>query len=120
MDQADLNKDNIAQALLAGGVPQDQADAFTGLLDACEFARYSPDAGHEAMDAHYQEALKVISAIDSKMKHKPSVSRCCKINAFPLESIGQTVPRTCISFIDPQGLLTVLQNTPPGRNLQTF
>lgn len=70
MDQADLNKDNIAQALLAGGVPQDQADAFTGLLDACEFARYSPDAGHEAMDAHYQEALKVISAIDSKMKHK--------------------------------------------------
>ena len=70
MDQADLNKDNIAQALLAGGVPQDQTDAFTGLLDACEFARYAPDAGHEAMDAHYQEALKVISSIDAKMKHK--------------------------------------------------
>lgn len=86
MDQADLNKDNIAQALLAGGVPQDQADAFTGLLDACEFARYSPDAGHEAMDAHYQEALKVISAIDSKMKHKPSVSRALPLVTFLLAS----------------------------------
>ncbi len=40
MDQADLNKDNIAQALLAGGVPQDQTDAFTGLLDACEFVKH--------------------------------------------------------------------------------
>jgi tetratricopeptide (TPR) repeat protein len=39
-------------------------------MDACEFARYAPDAGHEAMDAHYQEALKVISSIDAKMKHK--------------------------------------------------
>ena len=85
MDQADLNKDNIAQALLAGGVPQDQTDAFTGLLDACEFARYAPDAGHEAMDAHYQEALKVISAIDSKMKHKSvTPSRTLSVLVFLL------------------------------------
>ena len=85
MDQADLNKDNIAQALLAGGVPQDQTDAFTGLLDACEFARYAPDAGHEAMDAHYQEALKVISSIDAKMKHKSvTPSRALSVLVFLL------------------------------------
>lgn len=85
MDQADLNKDNIAQALLAGGVPQDQTDAFTGLLDACEFARYAPDAGHEAMDAHYQEALKVISSIDAKMKHKSvTPSRTLSVLVFLL------------------------------------
>ena len=44
---------------------------FTGLLDACEFARYAPDAGHEAMNTHYEKAVSVISAIDDSMKRVP-------------------------------------------------
>jgi len=47
------------------------ADAFAALLGACEEARYSPDAGHEAMNAHYDEAAKLITAIDSSMKKTP-------------------------------------------------
>ncbi len=73
MDMADQNKENIEASLIAGGVPEATAKDFTELLDACEYARYSPDAGHEAMNAHYEKAVSTITAIDASMK-KP-VSR---------------------------------------------
>lgn len=72
MDMADQNKENIGTALVARGVPQAQADEFVALLDACEFARYAPDAGHQAMNAHYDEAVSLITAIDASMKKTPS------------------------------------------------
>ena len=71
MDMADQNKENIEASLIAGGVPEAIAKDFTELLDACEYARYSPDSGHEAMNAHYEKAVSTITAIDSSMK-KPS------------------------------------------------
>lgn len=71
----ELSKERISEILAAGGVPQEQTGAFVSLLDACEFARYSPSAGNEAMAAHYEAALDVISSIDSNMKTSRSVSR---------------------------------------------
>lgn len=71
MDMADQNKENISAALIAGGVPEATAKDFTDLLDACEFARYAPDAGHDAMNAHYEKAVSTITAIDSSMKKTP-------------------------------------------------
>lgn len=68
MDMSEISKDNIASALTEGGVSEEQTKAFTDLLDACEFARYSPDGGNEAMRSHYDGALKVISSIDSGLK----------------------------------------------------
>lgn len=68
MDMSEISKDNIASALTEGGVSEGQTKAFTDLLDACEFARYSPDGGNEAMRSHYDAALKVISSIDSGLK----------------------------------------------------
>lgn len=68
MDLASMNRENIAAALRENGVSDSVADEFTSLLDACEYARYSPSSGHEAMDAHYRSALSVITAIDSSMK----------------------------------------------------
>lgn len=68
MDMSEISKDNIASALTEGGVSEEQTKAFTDLLDACEFARYSPDGGSEAMRSHYDTALKVISSIDSGLK----------------------------------------------------
>ncbi|MGM9737973.1 MAG: BatD family protein [Candidatus Cryptobacteroides sp.] len=64
----ELNKDNIASRLSDGGVDQTLVEEFVGLLDACEFARYSPESGNEAMSVHYNQAVKVISSIDSIMK----------------------------------------------------
>ena len=74
MDVADLTKENIASSLVASGVAEGLASEFTGLLDACEYARYAPDSGHDAMSAHYDTAVNVISLIDSSMKKKSNVS----------------------------------------------
>ncbi len=73
MDMAEQNKENISAALMSRGVPEETAAGFVGLLDACEFARYSPDAGHDAMQTHYEQAVSLITSIDSSMK-KSSVS----------------------------------------------
>ena len=74
MDMADQNKENIASALVEKGASEALAADFTALLDACEFARYAPDAGHEAMNAHYEQAVSLITAIDSSMKKTPARS----------------------------------------------
>ncbi len=68
MDAAEMNKDNIGARLAEGGAGEALAAEFTALLDACEYARYAPDAGSEAMNAHYEKAVSVISAIDDRMK----------------------------------------------------
>ena len=67
---ADLSKEKVADALAGAGVDEKLVNDFVGLIDACEFARYSPDAGHDAMNAHYQDAINVISSMDSMMKGK--------------------------------------------------
>ena len=72
---AELSKERIAEILSEGGVPASLIDSFVGLIDACEFARYSPSSGNEAMTAHYESALDVISSIDSNMKTSKTVSK---------------------------------------------
>ena len=72
---AELSKERISESLAAEGVDAGYAEKFIGILDACEFARYAPDSGHEAMAAHYAEAVEVISSIDSNMKGKKNVNR---------------------------------------------
>ena len=72
---AELSRDRISESLAVEGVDGKYIETFIGILDACEFARYAPDAGHEAMAAHYAEAVDVISSIDSNMKGKKSVHK---------------------------------------------
>ena len=68
LDATDMSKENIVARLCSEGVSEGLAADFSALLDACEYARYAPDAGHEAMNTHYESAVSVISAIDSSMK----------------------------------------------------
>ena len=72
MDMAEQSKENISGALIAKGVPEATSADFVQLLEECEYARYSPDAGHDAMNTHYQKAIETITAIDSYMKNGPS------------------------------------------------
>ena len=46
---SDLSKEKVAEALAGAGVDERLINDFVNLIDACEFARYSPDAGHDAM-----------------------------------------------------------------------
>lgn len=68
MDATDLSKENIKEKLVSCGISAGLSDEFVSLLDACEFARYSPDSGHDAMKEHYDKAVTVISSIDGGMK----------------------------------------------------
>lgn len=70
MPSSELSRERISEALAEGGVDQAHAETFIGILDACEFARYAPSAGNDAMAAHYNSALEVISSIDSNMKSR--------------------------------------------------
>lgn len=76
MDAAEMSKDNISEKLVSNGVPSELAAEFVSLVDACEYARYSPDSGHDAMNTHYESAVSTISTIDEYMKRKtrPSLS----------------------------------------------
>ena len=71
---SELSRDRISEALSESGVAETYINSFIGILDACEFARYAPDSGHDAMAAHYNAAVDVISSIDSNMKSKNSSS----------------------------------------------
>ncbi len=92
---AELSRERITDALKNGGVAESLADTFIGILDACEFARYAPDAGHEAMAAHYESAVDVISSIDSNMKQsnrkglKGAVTAVLMLLALPFAAQAQ-------------------------------
>ena len=75
MPVSELSKDRISEVLKESGVAQELADTFIDMLDACEFARYAPDTGNEAMTAHYNSAIDVISSIDSGMKSKKTAPK---------------------------------------------
>lgn len=67
---SELSKDIIVERLMEGGASAEAAERFKELLDACEFARYAPSEGHDAMNAHFEGAVNVISELDSAMKRK--------------------------------------------------
>ena len=75
MPMAEQSKERMAEALKERNVNETLVAKFIAILDACEFARYSPDAGHDAMAAHYDEAVEIISSMDSEMKTKKNMSK---------------------------------------------
>ena len=77
---AELSRDRITEALAENGVPAAHVETFIGILDACEYARYAPSTGNEAMAAHYASALDVISALDSEMKTRKNTSKAAALS----------------------------------------
>jgi len=75
MPMAEQSKERMAEALKERNVNETLVAKFISLIDACEFARYSPDAGHDAMAAHYDEAVEIISSMDSEMKTKKNTPK---------------------------------------------
>lgn len=95
MDMSEQNADNIAAALVGRGAGPELAGEFTGLLEACEFARYSPDPGHDAMNAHYETAVRVISSLDACLKSKKNIVKettAAILLLFTLSANAQSYP----------------------------
>ena len=71
---ADLSKDSISEELRERGVRDESIAALTGLIDQCEFARYAPESEQRQMENEYNEALNVISDIESQLKNPKAAS----------------------------------------------
>lgn len=68
MPLADLSKDRMSEVLLQNGVLETYVVELMEVLDSCEYARYAPSSGNQAMVSDYEKAVEVISSIDSSMK----------------------------------------------------
>ena len=72
MGMEELNHDTIAERLSGSGVDKTLIDKYMELLDACEFARYSPSGDSSAMADHYDKTASIISSMDQSMKTRKS------------------------------------------------
>ncbi|MCF0174376.1 MAG: BatD family protein [Bacteroidales bacterium] len=68
MPISEFTKENVASALAAQSVPQQLIDKYLDILNACEIARYSPSSEAGEMAANYEDALNVITSMDSYIK----------------------------------------------------
>jgi len=65
---ADLSKDNARTEMLNKNVEQEYIDQILNIIDRCEYARYAPVTEETKMDTLYNDAIKVISKLQQKLK----------------------------------------------------
>lgn len=68
MPISELSKDRMSEVLLQNDVLDVYVNELMEILDSCEYARYAPSSGNQAMTSDYEKAVEVISSIDSSMK----------------------------------------------------
>ena len=61
---AELNKDRIRSTFASKDIPEETTNAFIGVLDKTEFARFAPGADKE-MGSVYDEALNAIVNVEN-------------------------------------------------------
>lgn len=88
LDASEMSKENIAARLREAGVAQEAVDELLELLSACEYARYAPSEGADALKRHYEGALDVIAKIDQSMKKKRPSSAVAAVLLLPLLLLG--------------------------------
>ena len=64
-----LSKDNIEEKLRNHGVSEELIKEFLNALNDCEFARFAPGDGNQAMDKVYSSSIEVISKMENSIKH---------------------------------------------------
>lgn len=85
LDMAALNREDVREALLSGGVSEAVAGDFTGLMDACEYARYAPGGDAAAtMREQYDAAVRILSDIDASMRKSVRKAPAGKLSALLL------------------------------------
>lgn len=65
-----LTKDNARSVLLENGANENLTEEFLGILDTCEYARYSPQNDHSERDQLYRKTLDTISQLEGQLKRK--------------------------------------------------
>lgn len=70
MTAGELSRDVISSLMTERCVSEQHKQTLDELLDTCEAARYSPEAGQESMSECYAKALQWISTVDFRQKIK--------------------------------------------------
>jgi hypothetical protein len=65
-----LTKDNARSILLENGANVNLTEEFLGIIDTCEYARYSPQNDHSERDQLYRKTLETISQLEGQLKRK--------------------------------------------------
>ena len=65
---ASLSKDNARTEMITKNVNEEYIDQILNIIDRCEYARYAPVTEETKMDALYNDAIKVISKLQQKLK----------------------------------------------------
>lgn len=66
--QANLTKDNVESELTRYGVDAALIKEFMDILHTCEFARYAPAEGSDAMDKLYEQTVDAIGRMENTIK----------------------------------------------------
>jgi len=66
--QSNLTKDNIEAELAKYGVNETLISKFIDILNTCEFARYAPSQGSDAMDKLYELTVDAIGKMENTIK----------------------------------------------------
>lgn len=100
MPVTELSRDRMTEVLKERNVNETYVETFISILDACEYARYAPDSGHDAMAAHYEAAVDVISSIDSDMKTKKSSAKTAALALMLLLALPATAVSQDREYLD--------------------
>lgn len=65
---AELNKETIKEVLRSHSVTEQTLEALIEILDTCEFAKYAPSAGSDAMSDLFKRTIDAISNLESQIK----------------------------------------------------
>ena len=89
MSMSELSKDRMSEVLLQNGVLDVYVTNLIEILDSCEYARYAPSTGNQAMVSDYEKAIEVIASIDSSMKtRRGNVLRTLAVIVMVFSSFG--------------------------------
>ncbi|MBU8893840.1 MAG: BatD family protein [Bacteroidales bacterium] len=65
---ASLSKDNARTEMITKNVDAEYIDQILNIIDRCEYARYAPVTEETKMDTLYNDAIKVISKLQQKLR----------------------------------------------------
>lgn len=65
---SNLSKDNARSEMFSRNVDEEYVDQILNIIDRCEYARYAPVTEETKMDTLYNDAIKVISKLQQKLK----------------------------------------------------
>jgi hypothetical protein len=65
---AELTKERVSAELDLKSVSDEKIKSVLDILNTCEFARYAPNSGQEAMGNLYNETIRVISEMEEIIK----------------------------------------------------